>query len=118
MGTPPPVSSYSTPFYTAPITPSAGEVKAEEVHYSYPYEGSYNNSWTYSNEYNYGADPVAYYNASSCVDAANIIRTMRSDAGPEPEADLGCRVPDQACYVNSGLVFNVMDKYSSQHTAI
>ena len=112
MGTPPPVSSYSTPFYTAPITPSAGEVKAEDVHYNYPYEHSYNNSWTYSSDYNYTPDPVAYYNTSSCVDAANIIRTMRSEAGPELETS------EPGCYVNNNIVFNMMDKYPTQHAAI
>lgn len=117
MGTPPPVS-YPAPFYTAPVTPSAAEIKAEDVQYNYPYEQPYNSSWTYTNEYNYAPDPAAYYSTSSCVDAANIIRTMRSDVGPELEADLGCRAPDQNCYVNNNLVFNMMDKYSTQHTAI
>ncbi|CAO2654569.1 Nn.00g113020.m01.CDS01 [Neocucurbitaria sp. VM-36] len=117
MGTPPP-ASYSTSFYTAPMTPSAAEMKADDVRYNYPYEQPYNNSWTYSNDYNYVTEPVTYYSTSSCVDAANIIRTMRSDVGPELEADLGCRAPEQHCYVNNNVVFNMMDKYATPHTAI
>lgn len=116
-GTPPP-APYPAPFYTGPMTPSAAEIKGEDVRYHYPYEQTYNNSWNYSNDYNYVADPATYYSTSSCVDAANIIRTMRANVGPELEADLGCRVPDQACYVNNNIVFNVMDKYSTQHAAI
>ncbi|KAF2845507.1 hypothetical protein T440DRAFT_511575 [Plenodomus tracheiphilus IPT5] len=116
MGTSPPPSN-STPYYTAPLTPSAADVKSEDA-YSYPYDQSYSNSWTYPSEYNFVADPVAYYNTSSCVDAANIIRTMRANAGPELEADLGCRAPGQHCYVNNNVVFNMMDKYSNQHATI
>ncbi len=100
------------------MTPAAAEVKAEDVAYPYPYENSYNNSWNYSAEYSYAADPVTYYATTSCVDAANIIRTMRAETGPELETELGCRAPEQNCYVNNNLVFNMMDKYSAPHTAI
>jgi hypothetical protein len=75
MGTPPP-ASYPTSFYTTPLTPSA-LVKTEDFRYSYPYEQpSYNNTWNYSNEYNMVPNPTTYYNTSSYVDAANIIRTI------------------------------------------
>lgn len=117
MGTPPP-AFYPAPFYNAPMTPSAAEIKSEDVPHNYPYEHSYNNSWTYANDYNYVADPATYYNTSSCVDAAHIIRTMRSNVGPELEAELGCSAAEQQCYVNNNLVFNMMDKYSTQHNAI
>ncbi|KAF2129452.1 hypothetical protein P153DRAFT_385661 [Dothidotthia symphoricarpi CBS 119687] len=117
MGTPPP-ASYSTPFYSTPATPPASEIKTEGVQYDYPYEQAYNGSWAYSNHYNFAADPVPYYNSTSCVDAANIIRTMRSDVGPELEAGFGCRTPDQHCYVNNNMVFGMMDRYSNQHTRI
>jgi hypothetical protein len=100
------------------MTPPAPEIKAEDVRYSYTYDQPYNNSWNYSNDYNLVPDPVTYYTSSSCVDAANIIRTMRANTGPELEASLGCRTPEQDCYINNNLVFNVMDKYSHQHTAI
>jgi len=121
MGTPP-QSTYSAPFYhqnnSTPMTPPAGEIKTEDVRYSYPFDPSYGNTWNYPQEYNVAADPTSYYNASSCVDAANIIRTMRSDAGPELESDLGCRVPNQDCYISNNVVFNMMDKYSNPHSAI
>lgn len=116
MGTSPP-PSYSTSYYAAPMTPSAAEVKTEDA-YSYPYDQSFSNNWTYPSDSSYIADPVAPYSTSSCVDAANIIRTMRTNAGPELEADLGCRAPDQHCYVNNNVVFNMMDKYSNQNAAI
>jgi hypothetical protein len=93
------------------MTPSAIEIKSEEVQYDYPYEQSYNSTWAYSNDYGYSADPVTYYSASPCVDAANTIRTMRSDVGPELEVD-------QHRYVNNTAVFNMMDKYSQQHIAL
>lgn len=116
MGTSPP-PSYSTPFYAASMTPPAADIKAEDA-YSYPYDQPYNNAWTYSSDFNYVADPVNYYGNSTCVDAANIIRTMRANSGPGLEADLSCRAPDQHCYVNNNVVFGIMDKYSNQHAAI
>lgn len=100
------------------MTPPAPEIKSEDVRYGYSYDQTYNNTWHYSNEYNLVHDPSAYYSTSSCVDAANIIRTMRADVGPELEADLGCRVPNQDCYINNNIVFNMMDKYSTPHSAI
>lgn len=118
MGTPPPVSY---PFYSnpTPMTPPAAEIKSEDVRYQYTqYDPQYQNTWNYSHDYNVVSEPTAYYNTSSCVDAANIIRTMRSDVGPELEADLGCRVPNQECYINNNVVFNMMDKYSHPHSAI
>lgn len=98
----------------------AAEVKTEDA-YSYPYDQSYNNNntiWAYPGAYNYMADPINYYSTSSCADAANIIRTMRTNTGPELEPDLGCRVPDQHCYVNNAVVFNMMDRYANQHATI
>lgn len=120
MGTPPPVS-YPGSFYTTPVTPSVPEIKSEDVQYGYSYDQSYNNAWHYSNEYHMVSQPPNYYSASSCVDAANIIRTMRSDAGSEMEGDTGCRVPNQNCYINNNnnnMVFTMMDKYSHQHSMV
>jgi hypothetical protein len=116
MSTPPP-ASYPASFYPTPMTPSTVEIKSEDVQYDYPYEQPFNSSWTYPNDYSYTADPAAYYSASSCIDAANIIRTMRSEVAPMLDVDLGCRAPDQQCYVNSATVY-MMDKYSQGHTAI
>ncbi|EAT78574.2 hypothetical protein SNOG_13949 [Parastagonospora nodorum SN15] len=91
MGTPPP-ATYSTSFFSTPVTPPAPEIKTE--------------------------DSPAYYNTSSCVDAANIIRNMRVDEMQESDTDLGFRVRNQNCYVNSNMVFNMMDKYSTQHSIV
>jgi hypothetical protein len=117
MGTPPPVP-YPASFYTTPITPPAPEIKVEDGRYGHPYNQAYNNAWHYSNEYHMVAQAPMYYNTSSCVDAANIIRTMRSDAGPEMETEMGCRLPTQNSYINNNMVFNMMDKYSSQHSMV
>jgi hypothetical protein len=100
------------------MTPPAPEIKSEDVRYGYSYDQSYNNTWHYTNEYNLVPQPSHYYNTSSCVDAANIIRTMRSDVGSDLDSDLGCRVPDQAYYVNNNVAFGMMDKYSIPHTAV
>jgi hypothetical protein len=43
---------------------------------------------------------------------------MRSDAGPEMETETGCRLPNQNSYINNNMVFNMMDKYSSQHSMV
>ena len=115
MSTPPP-ASYPATLYTTPMTPSAAQIKSEHVQYDYPYDQPYGNAWAYSSDGNYTAEPVSYYNSSSCVDAANIIRTMRVGVGPGLEADLGCHASDRRCYVNDATVFSAMDRYS-QHNA-
>lgn len=81
------------------------------------YEQSFSNPWPQPNIHrryqHHETDPISYYNTSSCVNAANIIRTMRNDAGSELEAELGCQIPSQHCYVTNSVVFNVMDRYAS-----
>lgn len=113
MGTPPP-SFHGTPYMPASMPPVPG-MKPENVQPYMQYGQSYHDSWQQPHPHHeqYVTDPVSYYNTSSCVNAANIIRTMRSDAGPELEAELGCRMPGQHCYVDNSLVFNVMDRYAS-----
>lgn len=61
---------------------------------------------------------VDYGSTSSCVYAANIIRSMRSDVGIELEADLGCNPAGTDCEVNNVTVFDVMDKYSAQRMSM
>lgn len=92
---------------------SLPEVKRESVpHYvNYHYDQSRNNPWMFSSGMNYEGD--AYHNTTSCVNAANIIRSMHSDVGPELEVDLGCHSPGQDCRVTNPMVFNVMEKYSN-----
>ncbi|KAL5113321.1 hypothetical protein ACEQ8H_008816 [Pleosporales sp. CAS-2024a] len=116
--TPPPVP-YSTSFYSTPVTPPNTEIKTEEAHYGFSYEQSFqHNAWQYPNEYHMVAQPPTYYNTPSCVDAANIIRTMRSNMGSGLETDLCCRIPSPNGYINDNTAYNTMDKYSSQQGMI
>jgi hypothetical protein len=117
MGTPPP-ASHPVMVYTTPMTPSAVQIKSEHAQYDYPYEQTYSSAWACSSNYNYTAEPVSYYNNSSCVDAANIIRTIRSGAGPDLEVDLGYHTSDRHCYVNNATAFNMMDRYSQDHATM
>ena len=107
------------------MSPAAAEIKSEDAKYDYPYERPYNNNnnnnnnpWAYTSDYNYTADPASYYNNSSCVDAANIIRTMRSNVAPEMEASLACRTSEQQCYVGNTVVFDIVDKYTQKHATM
>lgn len=99
------------------MPPATTEIKAEDISYNYVYEQPYSNAWNYQSDYNYTADPTTCYNGTS-VDAANIIRTMRSNPGAELGTDLGCRVPPQHCYVDNNVVFDMMGKYPSQHATM
>jgi hypothetical protein len=114
MGTPPP-TSYPAMLYTTPMKPSTVQIKSEHVQYDYPYEQAYSSAWAYSSDCNYTAEPASYYNNASCVDAANIIRTMRPSLGPELEDDLGYHTSDRHCFVNNATVFNMMDRYPQNH---
>jgi len=117
MGSPP-QAPYSTSCLSTPITPPAPEIKTEDVRYGYSYDQAYNNAWQYPNEYQLLGQPPVYYNTSSCVDAANIIRNMRVDEVQEPGTNLGYRVRNQSCYVNNDMVFNIMDKFPHQHSMV
>jgi hypothetical protein len=111
-----PASFHGGPFYRSPMTPGP-EAKAEDVPPYIPYDQAYSDSWAYQDSTQYVADPISYYNTSSCVDAANIIRTMRSEAGAEYEDDLGCRASRQEFQMNNPAMFTVMDRYSSPQRA-
>lgn len=100
------------------MSPSAAEIKSEDAQYEYPYERPYNNPWAYTSDYSYTADPASYYSSSSCVDAANIIRTMRSNITSDLEASLECRTSDQHCYVSNTAVFDMVDKYTQKHATM
>ncbi|KAL6710195.1 hypothetical protein ACN47E_009986 [Coniothyrium glycines] len=118
MGTPPP-AAYSTPFYTTPVTPPAGEIKAENMQYDYTYEQPYSNTWDYSSTYSFTTpDPISYYNSTSCADAANIIRTMRTDTGPQLGNEMGCHASSQHFYDNNTTAFSIMEKYPNQHAGV
>ncbi|THW30796.1 hypothetical protein D6D25_05835 [Aureobasidium pullulans] len=51
-------------------------------------------------------------NTSSCFTAADAIRTLHVDAGPEVETALGCRDGTRDCRVNNSMVFDLMDRYA------
>ncbi|KAJ4329674.1 hypothetical protein N0V87_010664 [Didymella glomerata] len=117
MGTPP--ASYQTLLYTATITPQAPAVKAEDVQYDYPYETNQNQPWPYSQAFTYAPDTVAYYSTSSCVDAANIIRTMRTDTNPMYHIDQGCAPLAQPYYnSNNHVSYPVTTTYPQQYSRI
>ena len=122
MGTSPP-TMYRTPLYTAPVAPQASELKAEEVQYDYPYDTTQTQPWTYSQPYTYSSEPVGYYNTSSCVDAANIIRTMRSDSTPMYQVDQGCAPLTQPYYNNNNnnnnhVIYPVTAAFQQQYSRI
>lgn len=52
-------------------------------------------------------------NTSSCFVAADAIRSMAADAGPEVEQALGCNDGSE-CDVSNSLVFDIMDHYAGQ----
>lgn len=121
IGTPPP-SFHGTPYLHA-LTPDP-ETNPEDVAQYMPYDQSLQAPWPqvhsqhhqYAHRQQYVPDPTNFYSSSSssCVDAANIIRTMRTNTGPELEAEFGCR-PGQQCYVSNAVVFDVLDRYASPH---
>ncbi|KAL5387066.1 hypothetical protein DPSP01_003678 [Paraphaeosphaeria sporulosa] len=119
MGTPPP-SFHGTP-YMHTLTPDPG-AKPGDLPLYMPYDPSIQHPWPqlhqhtheHTHEEQYVANPTSYYNATSCIDAAKIIRTMRTGTGPELETDLSCR-PGQHCYVGNSMVFNNLDRYGSPH---
>ena len=114
----PPPSSYSTNFYAAPSTPPGTEIKLEDVPYEYPYNRPYTNSWTHSSDYGYPEDPLNYYNRSSCIEAANIMSTARSDPGTELGPSLGYRYPEQYNQINNTALLDMMNGYSHHPAAM
>lgn len=116
MSTPPP-SSYSTTFYAAPSTPPGTEIKIEDVAYDYPYNRPYNSSWTHSGDFGYPADPFNYYSRSTCVEAANIVSTARSDPATDLDNGMGYRYPDQYGQMNNAAL-HMMNGYSHHPTAM
>lgn len=52
------------------------------------------------------------YAYTSCVDAANIIRSMKDDAAVDLKTELGCEIPSTDCQMDNTRAFTVMDKYS------
>jgi hypothetical protein len=117
VGTP---SSISTPtFSQIPIATSQELSETDSFpSLAYQYDLPLNNAWSLPSEPAYTHDQIAYNNTSSCVYAANIIRSMRSDIGTELENDLGCREPGSDCVVDNSVVFDVVEKYSNQNPGL
>ena len=108
-------SGFTTPSVTnlSPV-PSQEPCEPENMgHFNYHLEEQLDASWAVPDQ-NSALDRFSYELASSsCIHAANIIRSMRSDVGNELEADLGCHSGTaQDCLVDNSVVFNVMDKYA------
>lgn len=116
VGTP---SSISTPTFSQISIATSQELSETDSYPSlaYQYDLPLNNAWSLPSEPAYSHDQIAYNN-TSCVYAANIIRSMRSDIGTELENDLGCREPSSDCAVDNSVVFNVMEKYSNQNPGL
>lgn len=87
------------------------DIKAEEANYEYPYEPPHNPPWSYRQAYTYAPDSVAFYTTTSCVDATNIMRTVRSDAGPMYDVGHGCAQLNQPYYGNNQLLYHVAATY-------
>lgn len=112
METPPPVS-YRTPTYLAPTNGQVPEIKREDNSFDYSYE-AYTTPWTYSHNYGYIPDATAYQN-TSCVNAASIITTMRSDENLKPAVDFACPTPIRDYYSNAAFG---LERHSKNHTGI
>jgi len=110
------------PAMTAAITPPTTSFDPQTLPQAFPYFS--NDAWQYSLSQSYmgdgnmgvsgmnGEDP----GSTSCIQAANIIRSMSTSAGPDVEAALGCCPVSagQDCKVPNSLVFEVMDRYSAR----
>ncbi|KAF2494019.1 hypothetical protein BU16DRAFT_62105 [Lophium mytilinum] len=106
-------TSIPTPTFThMPTATQQSEMPDEsyrQLNYAYEIPSA---QWMYPEETNYLPDQSLYNNTSSCVYAANIIRSMRSNVGAELEADLGCRELGADCAVDNSVVFNAIEKYA------
>ncbi|EOD43816.1 hypothetical protein UCRNP2_9497 [Neofusicoccum parvum UCRNP2] len=105
----------ATPVQSLAEASSAIPASAYDPAYASFYGIPMQTSWGYPNVNNMHMNLAPQSpNSSSCVHAANIIRGMRTDVGPELEQDLGCSSPGQECKVNNNVVFELVDKYSMQ----
>lgn len=117
MGASPPALCRAS-LYTAPTARQDLDMKAEEVQYDYPFETTQNQQWAYPQAYTYASDPVGYYSTSSCVDAANIIRTMRSDPNQSYHTDQGCAPLTQPYYNDNHMLYPLTTNFSQHYSRI
>ncbi|CAI6342112.1 unnamed protein product [Periconia digitata] len=109
MGTPPKV--YGSPFYNSPTTSNA-DVKYDDIPQYMPFNQPLNTTWSYSVETPYLPSPADDYSATSNIDAANIISTMRMDGNPGYNSALGNRMHNQNYFVNNSVEYTTVDGQS------
>ncbi|KKY25763.1 hypothetical protein UCDDS831_g01856 [Diplodia seriata] len=117
------IDGFNDPSLAAP-SPSAADALDTVLRAPRPaYDPSYNayygapnlGNWTWPAGTDMPHDPAQHMpNSSSCLQAADIIRRMRSDIGPELEQDMGCTGQGQDCKIDNTVVFDLVDKYSMQ----
>ncbi|KAL1651983.1 hypothetical protein SLS58_000106 [Diplodia intermedia] len=106
-----PISS-AQPF---PINTLTDPPSAYDPSYNAYYGAPNLGNWTWPAGTDIPHDPTQHMpNSSSCLQAADIIRRMRSDIGPELEQDMGCTGQGQDCKIDNTVVFDLVDKYSMQ----
>lgn len=117
MGASPPALCRAS-LYTAPIARQDLDIKSEEAQYDYPFETAQNQPWTYSQPYTYAPDSVGYYSTSSCTDAANIIRSMRSDPNPLYHVDQACAPLTQPYYNDNHLLYPLTTSFPQHYPRV
>ncbi|KAF2020091.1 hypothetical protein BU24DRAFT_459705 [Aaosphaeria arxii CBS 175.79] len=106
---PPPFNG--APYYPMEMT-SVPHIKTEPQ-LGYSFDHNSNNPWLFPSEPTYLTDPASYYNTASCIDAANIIRTMGHDIGGELGVDLQYQDHTQGSNVLNPSVYNTMERYTA-----
>ncbi|KAB2570208.1 hypothetical protein BFW01_g6039 [Lasiodiplodia theobromae] len=103
-----PLPSFPT---NTPPDPSSAYGPSYNAYYAIPNLGN----WTWPTLNDMPDTPTQHIpNSSSCLQAADIIRGMRSDVGPELEQEMGCNAEGQDCKVDNNVIFDLVDKYSMQ----
>lgn len=103
-----PLPSFPT---NTPPDPSSAYGPSYNAYYAVPSLGN----WTWPTLNDMPDTPTQRMpNSSSCLQAADIIRGMRSDVGPELEQEMGCNAEGQDCKVDNNVIFDLVDKYSMQ----
>jgi len=104
----------------APSSDPGGEHYSPHHSFEYGHQSYTSNidpsSWQpYQNPNGVTSVPVTSYpdfGYTSCVDAANIIRSMKDDATVNLENALGCDIPGTDSQMDNTRVYTVMDKYN------
>jgi hypothetical protein len=100
----------SSPYHQ--LTTQANELTGQAVS-AYSYNYSEQNYWQPYDTPQQQQVVAPDFGNTSCVNAANIIRNMKADVGPELESELGCSEPGVDCKVENTVVFEVMEKYAT-----